>query len=318
MRALRIAFVYIGTMIGAGFATGEEIQLYFGNADVWSIIISSITAGLFCFLLLTAGRIKCFGEKESKLFNCIFAFSGIVTAGIMLSGIRTIGNSPLFAVISLIICLLITLYGNLGIKVFNFLAVPIIVVAVLVIAVSNHIPIIGDFRILGAVGYSAMNVFFESILMYKEGEKADKKEIVMSSIIVTILIFALIFSMKKACFGVVGTMPFLIAAKNNNLGWLAFGVIIFAIYSTVVNCLSVSVDFFNKHMTKTLSICLVFFATIFISVFPFETLISKIYPVFSYSGIAFSIYLLAMIILTKIKQTSKKKSKRIILRRIKE
>lgn len=318
MRALKISFVFIGTMVGAGFATGEEIQLYFGKSDVWSLILSSVIAGLFCLLLLTAGRVGCLGEREGKFFNCVFALSGVVTAGIMLSGVRTIGNSPLFAVISLIICLLIGLYGNFGIKVFNVLAVPMIVISVLVISFLNKNTMSGEFRFFGAVGYSAMNVFFESILMYKEGEKADKKEIALASFFVSILIFALVFSMKKACLGLTGTMPFLIVAKTYNLGWLAFGVIILAIYSTVVNCLSVSIAFFKNHMTKTMSVCLVFFATIFISVFPFDVLISNVYPIFSYSGIAFCVYLFAMIIRKKIKKSGKNKSKIIKLRRIKE
>lgn len=318
MRALRIAFVYIGTMVGAGFATGEEIQLYFGNSNIISLIVSSICTGLFCMLLLTAGRVGCFGQKSLKIFNTIFALSGIITAGIMLSGVRSIGNSSFFAVVSLIICLVVALYGNFGMKIFNFVAVPFIIIAVIVIAVFNTQSFGGGFHFLSAVGYSAMNIFFESILMYKEGEKADKKEILLTSIFVTILIFALIFSMRKACLGISGTMPFLHASKKYNLGWLAFGVIILAIYSTVVNCLSISVEFFSTHLTKSLSVSLVFFMTIFISVFPFDLMIAKIYPVFSYTGIALNIYILIMLIFKICKEKNLYKGKFTKLRRIKE
>ena len=36
MRCLQVCFIYIGAIIGAGFATGREIMLYFGGSGMFS------------------------------------------------------------------------------------------------------------------------------------------------------------------------------------------------------------------------------------------------------------------------------------------
>lgn len=44
---LKCAAVFIGTVIGAGFATGQEVLLYFGRSSIAVPIFSGILLGLF-------------------------------------------------------------------------------------------------------------------------------------------------------------------------------------------------------------------------------------------------------------------------------
>lgn len=300
-KALKVAFVYIGTMVGAGFATGQEIQLYFLSTDILTLVVSSIFTGLFCVLMLVSGQKQIFNEKAKKIINGIFALSGIITVGIMLSGIKEIVKSPYILLLSLFVCMVVAVFGNRAMKAFNVICVPLIIIAVFVTAIVNNGKIVGSFKIFNGLGYSAMNVFFESALMYREGENMTKSEISLAGVFVSILIFTLIFCMRKACAPIVGVMPYIEASRSNGLGWVALIVVILAIYSTIVNCLEVTFDYAKKHFEKTLVYTFVFIASLFISVFPFDLLIAKIYPIFSYLGIILNIFTFVLLLTKLIK-----------------
>ena len=69
--ALRISFVYVGTAVGAGFASGQEIMqffTYYGKESVWGILLA---VGLFSWLgvrmLLMGSRLN---TKSYEVFNC--------------------------------------------------------------------------------------------------------------------------------------------------------------------------------------------------------------------------------------------------------
>ena len=52
---LNVVFVIIGTLIGAGFASGQEINLFFfsnGEHGIYGIIISSLLMGIIIFIIL--------------------------------------------------------------------------------------------------------------------------------------------------------------------------------------------------------------------------------------------------------------------------
>ena len=49
---LKISFVIIGTMIGAGFASGQEINLFFncyGNIGILGMILSCLLTGFIIY-----------------------------------------------------------------------------------------------------------------------------------------------------------------------------------------------------------------------------------------------------------------------------
>ena len=41
-RALRVAALFVGSVVGAGFATGQEVQLFFGGDGVTSLFVASL------------------------------------------------------------------------------------------------------------------------------------------------------------------------------------------------------------------------------------------------------------------------------------
>ena len=64
LRCLQICFIYIGSIIGAGFATGREIMLYFGKSGMLSGVIAGILMGILCGLFLWSA--KSFAKLKSS------------------------------------------------------------------------------------------------------------------------------------------------------------------------------------------------------------------------------------------------------------
>jgi uncharacterized membrane protein YkvI len=47
--ALKVAFAYIGTVVGAGFASGQEILQFFSYFGYWGLVGLLLAAGLFVY-----------------------------------------------------------------------------------------------------------------------------------------------------------------------------------------------------------------------------------------------------------------------------
>lgn len=75
IRVLQIAFTYIGTIVGAGFATGREILQFFTQYGHWATLTILLTTGLFIWLgtkIMTISRrigAKSFEDLNKFLFG---------------------------------------------------------------------------------------------------------------------------------------------------------------------------------------------------------------------------------------------------------
>ena len=71
---LKVVFVIIGTLIGAGFASGQEIYLFFyrfGINGIWGIIICNIVMAMVIYKTLNI-IYKCNIETYKDFLNIIF------------------------------------------------------------------------------------------------------------------------------------------------------------------------------------------------------------------------------------------------------
>lgn len=70
LRTLQIAFTYIGTIVGAGFATGQEILQFFTQYGRWAVLTILLSMGFFIWLgtkmMILARRI---GAESYEDFN---------------------------------------------------------------------------------------------------------------------------------------------------------------------------------------------------------------------------------------------------------
>lgn len=153
----KIAATYVGTVVGAGFASGQELLQFFVSYGSTGFIGIAITGILFAWLgsqLLTLGsRLRATGYHEIIYYLCgmrigraldnliaFFLFGGLV---IMLAGVGTVFRDFLdlsyntgLAIISAAI-LVTVLFGVKGIASANLIVTPFLVVFTIMIGLNS-------------------------------------------------------------------------------------------------------------------------------------------------------------------------------------
>lgn len=167
VRTLQIAFTYIGTIVGAGFATGQEILRFFTRYGHWALLTILFSAILFIWLgtkmMMIARRIAAdsFEDFNRHLFgartgSAISLFTMIILIGvnsIMLAGAGAIFKEHLGLPYQL--GLLLTIMGSYvllrrgisGILQLNSLVVPLMLTLSLIL-VFNTLGVPGADRFL--------------------------------------------------------------------------------------------------------------------------------------------------------------------------
>lgn len=112
-RAAKVCFLYIGTVIGAGFASGREIALFFGDTAPLNVALAAAFMAIPEALFLTAGKlgvlpdntavrtgvfIAAFSSVAAMLAGCdlaLYDVTGVVSLGVIaaiLAGVLVVGG----------------------------------------------------------------------------------------------------------------------------------------------------------------------------------------------------------------------------------
>ncbi len=223
---LKVVFVIIGTMIGAGFASGQEVYLFFfsyGIEGIIGLIVSGFIIGFVIYktfqildkygtgtykefldiLIQKDGKIKPIINNIINVFILITFFIMIAGFGAYFEqelGINSLIGSSILAVITFIIFMT----SVKGVVKANELLVPILIGFLVVIGVINlkdlHLLELGDYVIktnessflLSAVLYSSYNsILLIPVLLTLKNYIRDKKQILKIAMISTIIIILL-------------------------------------------------------------------------------------------------------------------------------
>ena len=223
----KVIFVIIGTIIGAGFASGQEIYLFFfshGIKGLIGILISSIIIGIVIYKTLKI--INKYGietykdfleilikknKKFNKIINLIINIFILITFFIMVAGFgayfeQELGiNSLIGSTILAIITFIVFMTSIKGVVKANGILVPILIGFLVIIGIINlsDLPSIEEFQnyiintnetkyYLNAILYSSYNsILLIPVLLTLKNYIKDKKQIAKISIISSIIIFIL-------------------------------------------------------------------------------------------------------------------------------
>lgn len=148
---VKIASIYIGTVIGAGFASGREIIEFFGVygfKGIWGMIIAGLLFSLVGSSLLIKvydKKIEGFDELVSHLFgkrvgfflDVIMTFSLYTGFSVMIAGSGAIFKEELglsfnIGIVFMIICAFIVFLFSLeGMSLINSILVPLLIVGII-------------------------------------------------------------------------------------------------------------------------------------------------------------------------------------------
>ena len=232
---LRVVFVIIGTLIGAGFASGQEVYLFFysyGIKGIIGIFISSIMMGIIIYktLMLVKGNdinnykdlLKLLIKKEEKknffniknIINIIINMFILITFFIMIAGFgayfeQEIGiNSLIGSSVLAILCFIVFRTNQKGVVKVSEILVPILIVFITIISILN----LKDFDInniknyfinnksynflLSSIVYCSYNsILLIPVLITLKNYINNKRKVINISVISTIIIVLLSISL---------------------------------------------------------------------------------------------------------------------------
>ncbi len=288
-RIFATAATFIGSLIGAGFASGREIALYFGHTSVFVPLLSGMCLGASCYFFLKAGRLtsgnpSALWGKGAFVAEFVVKISNAVTFCAMIAGSEEVIFS-LFGfhgggIISAVLSLIVVLAGVEKIKFVNFLLVPLIILTVAVLFFqSPALPPEEKFVILPSFTYAAMNVvgggYFVSTMSGDFTEKECVATSVISGVVLTALLVAVYCIIR---YDLSSSMPVLVAAKRAGMEKFGDIVVYLAIFTTLTGSLAVSA---GKGKIKPVVITAL--ATL-ASQAGFALIVNTLYPVLGTAG----------------------------------
>lgn len=159
MNILKVVFVIIGTLIGAGFASGQEVYTFFfsfGIKGLYGIFLSSSIIGIIIyktFKIIYQNNINSYkeflnclvkNEKVNNITNSIINTFILISFYIMIAGFGAYLqqelqlNSIIGSCILAILCLALFKTNVKGLVKVNELLIPILIIIVVVIRNSKY------------------------------------------------------------------------------------------------------------------------------------------------------------------------------------
>lgn len=302
---IKIVFTFIGTFIGAGFASGREISLFFGGKSIFVPILSSLVCGGLSLVFMELGRItkgelvKAIFPKTYKAWEYLLCAANFIIFAAMLAGSEYVIHSAAGfvggGILSGLLTAVIVLGGVEKIKAANLAAVPLIIVMIAIILfMEPKYNVSGTFSVTSPVLYASMNILSCGLLSAKLSHNNTKKQSYLAAVMITIILMFLIVAVYLEVNGLENKpMPLLDVAKSHGLGFAGSLLIYLAIITTMVGSLSLA-----SH-DKPMPTLILLAAGYLVSLFGFETIVNTAYPAIGVLGIALSVVAVAKLIVLK-------------------
>lgn len=254
-RALKVCFLYIGTIIGAGFASGREIALFFGETAPLNVALSAVFMAVLEMLFLVAGRVNALPDNtaiRTGVFIAAFSSVAAMLAGgdfalYSLTGVRSLG------IITALLAGALVVGGIEKIKLANTLLIPLLIALLLAVYIRNGSPVFqGDFSFVKPLRYSGLDVLLGGIVISREGKKLNKKEIVATCVMSALFIGAVLFVLQNIVLSdtLHSSMPVLAVAEKVGLKTAAGILIAVAIFTTLVSSLDVLTQYTQESFSR--------------------------------------------------------------------
>ncbi len=305
-RVISVAMVGVGTMIGAGYASGQEIAAFFG----WSpslfvpIFCGVLIFSFSCVLLLVGRRLHTdnisavnaamFGRARSAV-DGVMVFNALIVLSAMLAGMdgtvrEVTGFAFPYGVFSGMIALLVLRRGNRGLHVANVIIVPFIMLIITVTCIRSPLTA-GEFDISSVpkcFSYVSMNLLLSASVFVRQSGMSIK-QILASSALGAVLIAS---AMSLICCALPNApsnvLPMLSLARTTNLNYVAFALCLaVSIFTTMLSALSTLQSWAAAKGDGVIGMLVGLLIASAISVFGFRAVVDFCYPVIGVIGLIY-------------------------------
>jgi len=339
-KSLSVGMLILGAIIGAGFASGQELVSFFGlGTPPWIIatlagVLIFLISALFLFL---GSKINAKNVSEINtalvgkfhfVADAVLLVNSLIILSAMLGAVNSLGSSaisptfsPLYAIVVGAIAVVVALKGAKGLIVANKIVSPLLIAALIFIALFTTLTIsnreIATFR-LGSIWtlivYVCMNMMLASTVVTTLG-KMDKKTIFLSSGVAAVCMGVLIFVLMTALntWGDASApMPILDMARHIHVSvyWIMVVVLFAGIFTTILTAMTGLVSWFEGIFGgKLFSACVVIAAGFILSNLGFSTVVRVLYPIIGILGVVYTLVASSFVVRqTKLANRLKEKS----------
>lgn len=309
---IKIAFFFIGAMIGAGFSSGSELMVFFGESGIAGVLISAVFIGLLVFFFQYMSVVFNNYPKVKKVVDWLMVLSSIISFIAMTAGANEVIMDTFrvnnIGVISALAVSVMCLFSMKFLKNVNAVVVPLIVVLmILIIAKTDLLPLPTGVSIFRSASYAAMNVLLGGYLLSTECAKKKTKDKVIIAVIITVVVAAMMIIVylisQEAKFS---DMPVFEVARRYEMATVSGIIIYLAIFSTLIGAGKVIFDNLF-HFTKSKWVALI--SLIIISLIGrsvgFGFMVRTFYPITGYLSILV-IFALTIFFITYLVKNMKK------------
>lgn len=333
-RAMSVAMLIVGTVIGAGFASGKEVVSFFGaTPNVFTALIAGALVFFCSMLFLFVGRrVKKsdMGEVNGVVFgklrplaDVFMLFNSMTVLGAMLAGTDSLAAEffdmrPLASFLIGTLCAVIAVKGLSGIIKANAVLVPLMVVFLCVCSVLAidfpFRPQPSAINVYGIVLYVSMNMILGGGVLTTV-HKLSPREIVLASAVAAGIIGGLLLCIMGALQSTASAhadMPtLLIALKSGRIMYfICIPVIAASIFTTMLSAFKSVYDYilgFIGH--KAISAGIVLVGGMLVGAFGFSNVVGTLYPVTGIIGLIYLACNVWYLIKTRVKRKVKRKLK---------
>lgn len=331
--------IIIGTLIGAGFASGQEIASFFNrflNDGLIGILVMAVLFGVVIYLIMRYSnklQIIKYEEliKENKIALYIMKAFTFICFCIMISAIGSYGEEQfgfsfwIGAVFAGVICLVLFLFKFNGLEKINNILVPFILVGIALLSFTKFdstlvlSPSVKEYSsfftnnwFISALLYVGYNsILLLPILVEFNNYKLKNKDIFILSILASLFIGiagVLIYKSINIYFPDILNLelPTLVVAKTCGafIGNYYSIVILFAIFTTAFSC-GYSFLKMNSEKNYLRNASIICVAGVILSRIGFSDMINFFFPLFGYLGVL-QIVIIFLCNRKKVKRTEEK------------
>ena len=305
-RSLKIGMSVAGTIIGAGFATGKELLVFFkGESGFYTILLISavLLIGITSVIYFKMVKIK----PDGSFFKIVFlTFAGGCYTIMLACGGQTLYDTLNFdyrigVFITFLVTIIVIRFGIEGVYKFNAFATPLITISLILISVmgiskpvfnifsSPDMPYVPYLNAILYAGYNILAVLpFISAISKETDEKEGISGIISGFLVVLITSIAVKLMLNNYFLLIANeSIPILkiIGIISQQISYIYSVVLYTSIVTTGVNLLYVLVKKLNKGKLGFKGILLTSLPFLVISFLGFVSLLENIYTYFGYIGI---------------------------------
>lgn len=244
----KIAFFFIGAMIGAGFSSGSELMVFFGESGIVGVLISAVFIGLLVFFFQYMSVVFNNYPRVRKVVDWLMVLSSIISFIAMTAGANEVIMDTFrvnnIGVVSALAVSVMCLFSMRLLKNVNAVVVPLIVVLmILIIVKTDSLPLPTGFSIFRSASYAAMNVLLGGYLLSTECAQKKTKDKIIITVIITVVVAAMMVIVylisQEAKFS---DMPVFEVARRYEMATISGIIIYLAIFSTLIGAGKVIFD----------------------------------------------------------------------------